>query len=135
MIKNLYIKPEKGKAPLNVPSVTLMDSKGIEGDCHAGGDGRDVCLINEKTLSAIDGYKEKFNCLAKFSPNIVLSGSRTHVAGDRISVNGCVLTVTSVGRECHHLCSIPDCPLIHGIIFASVTKGGKIRIGDFVSYD
>ncbi len=135
MIKKLFLKPVKGGPSEIKESIILIENKGVEGDCHADGGDRQVCIVTEETADEISSFKEKFNCLAKFSPNIVLSGSRSFSAGETIEINGVILRVTSAGRECHQLCDIPACPLIKGIIFASVTKGGEIRIGDRVKYD
>ena len=135
MIEKLFIKPVKGEPPQKRESIILIENKGVEGDCHANGGDRQVCIVTGETADAIDSFKDKFNCLAKFSPNVVLSGNRSFSAGKRIEIGGVILTVTSAGRECHRLCDIPFCPLISGIIFASVTKGGEIRIGDKVKYD
>ncbi len=135
MIEKLFVKPVKGEPADKRESMILIENKGVEGDCHAKGDDRQVCIVTSETADAIDSFKEKFNCLTKFSPNIVLSGSRSFTVGERIEVNDAVLTVTSAGRECHQLCDIPLCPLIKGIVFACVTKGGEIRIGDKIYYD
>lgn len=135
MIEKLFIKPIKGNDPVCVKSIELTEGKGVEGDCHADGGDRAVCLVTKYTDDRLNGIREKYNCMAKFSPNIVIETDKIFSAGDRISVNTAEIRVTSVGRECHHLCDLPDCPLISGIVFASVLRSGTINIGDTEEYD
>lgn len=134
MISKLFVKPVKGGSAVSVSSLTLVEGRGVEGDCHADGGERSVCLITESTENALAGIGEKKNCLVKFTCNVVLSGGRELSVGDTVGIGSALLTVTLVGRECHELCAVPDCPLISGIIFARVSKGGKISVGDSVSY-
>lgn len=134
MISKLFVKPIKGKPPVSTGKINLIADKGVEGDCHALGGDRAVCLVTEKTSEELNSISEKYNCIEKFSPNIVLSSDITFSEGDKIIVNSVQLNVTKVGRECHQLCALPDCPLIKGIIFASVEKGGIICIGDTEEY-
>ena len=134
MINKLFIKQVKGQPPVPVKSITLIEGGGIEGDIHRADAERAVCIITESTENEIAAYGEKYNCMQKFSCNAVISGNRKFRKGDTLTVNGAVLTVNAVGRECHRLCDIPACPLIDGVIFASVSIGGTIHIGDVEEY-
>lgn len=134
MIKKLFIKPVKGEPPVPADRVSLTAGRGIDGDCHATGGDRQICFISEKTEDALNAIKDKYNCVAKFSPNIVFSGGRKFAAGDTISINDAVIKITAVGRECHQLCELQSCPLIDGIIFAEIIKSGSAAVGDTEIY-
>jgi MOSC domain-containing protein YiiM len=134
MVKKLLIKKVKGEPPVEVDSLDISALNGITGDIHSGSDDRAVCLITEKTASEIEAYADKYNCMKKFSPNLIVSGEHVFSAGETLNIGTTVLEITSIGRECHGLCDIPSCPLIDGIVFACVKQGGKIFIGDTVNY-
>lgn len=134
MITELYIKKIKGEPSEKVNEITLESGAGVQGDIHSGSPDRGVCLVTGATALAIAAYREKYNCMKKFSPNVVLSGGHPIEPGGRIIIGDAVLAVTAVGRECHGLCDIPACPLISGIIFARIERGGTIKTGDTESY-
>lgn len=134
MITELYIKPIKGEAPVPVDFMNITES-GITGDCHAKGGDRAICFVTKKTADELKNIENKFNCIKKFSPNIVFDTDRDFAVGDTVRINTAVAVVTAVGRDCHELCDIPYCPLIKGIIFARVEKCGTISVGDKEIYD
>lgn len=133
MISELAVKFVKGSEPVYVNSIRIVDGKGVEGDCHADGGDRAVCIVSKKTADALAFITDK-PCVSKFSPNIIIDTDVEFSAGELIRVNTVEMTVTSVGRECHQVCNLSDCPLINGIVFASVKNGGTITVGDIEEY-
>lgn len=131
-VSELYIKRIKGQPPEKAESLTLIEGLGVEGDVFACGGERQVSILLLSTRDEISAVPSKEMCLKKFSCNIALDGcglSQMYV-GKRLDFGGAELELTCVGRPCHDLCELGSCPLTQGAIFASVTRGGVIRIGD-----
>jgi len=124
----------------NVDEVSLVENFGIVGDAHAGSK-RQVSLL---PFEAFDVIREHLPEVAPgdFAENITTNGldfSSVSV-GDRLKIGEEVrLVVTQIGKECHNDCQIKqivgDCIMPRQGIFASITTGGMVHIGDRIEWE
>ena len=118
-------------------ALELDERLGVIGDCKSEKDGS-VSLISgeaENEIAKISGL-----CTAKFAANIATNGLdyRLLSAGDRLTVGGCELKLTRVGKRCFEACPIAQsgeiCPLPQNCAFAQVTRSGVIQINDEIMH-
>jgi MOSC domain-containing protein YiiM len=137
-IKAISISQNRGTKKTNVPEAELKTGFGIVGDAHAADWHRQVSLL------AVESVNKMVEAGARVSPgsfaeNITTEGidllklpveSKFKVGEDA------ELEVTQIGKECHSRCEIfeqvGDCIMPREGIFAKVTKGGSIKVGDII---
>lgn len=125
----------KGERKKQTESVTLIENSGILGDAHAGAPVRQVSLLAQES---VDKMRAKFPELkpGDFAENILTKGINLAglPIGTKLHINGCILRVSQIGKECHQGCAIRkltgDCVMPREGIFAVVEKGGVIRAYD-----
>lgn len=135
MVEKLFIKPEKGARAIERKTLNLIQDKGAHGDIFSTGGERQISILYEDTALKMKDFSGA--CLNKYSCNILLSGDipeNLHV-GSTIKINEAKIEITQIGRRCHGICGRGSCPLIDGVIFASVIKGGEISVGEDEAYD
>lgn len=134
----LSISKKKGIPKTNVPSVTLLEDWGIEGDIHGGKWHRQISFL---AIESIEKMRQRG--LAKLRPGAFAENITTefidipHLSvGDRMMIGDAELEITQIGKECHTRCAIyykaGDCIMPREGIFAQVIKGGIINTGDEV---
>jgi MOSC domain-containing protein YiiM len=131
------VSENKGERKKPVPSVTLRENHGIEGDGHAGDWHRQVSLLAMESIAKMQAMgldvKE-----GDFAENVTTQGVDlvTLPIGSKIQLGETVLEVTQIGKECHTRCAIfyqaGDCVMPKEGIFAKVLTGGVVRPGDEV---
>jgi MOSC domain-containing protein YiiM len=139
-IYRISVSPRKGMKKENVDKATLIENSGIAGDAHAGSE-RQISLL---PFEAFDPVREKLPDIkpGDFAENITTRGIDFSSAsiGDHIYIgNEVQLLVTQIGKKCHNDCPIQqavgDCIMPRLGIFASITRGGRIQIGDRISWE
>lgn len=137
-IRAISISASKGLPKTNVPEAELRADFGLVGDAHAGNWHRQVSLLEAES---IDEFRARGVEVAPgdFAENITtesldLSGLKV---GNRLRIGGVAeLEVTQLGKTCHRRCRIyekvGDCIMPKQGVFARVTTGGTIKVGDFV---
>lgn len=134
-IKAVCVSDMKGIQKTEVPSVTLEEDFGIEGDAHAGKWHRQVSLLS---YEKIEEFKSKGAEVIEgsFGENIIVEGFdlKSLPIGTRFACNDVVLELTQIGKECHAHCAIyhemGDCIMPREGVFTKVIKGGTISEGD-----
>ncbi|MDR0649677.1 MAG: MOSC domain-containing protein [Synergistaceae bacterium] len=132
------VSPTKGTVKDDVGIGKLIEEYGIEGDAHGGFAHRQVSLIASEDIETM---KDRLPDLGpgSFAENITTEGFDLSalVIGDRVSVGGCLLEVSQIGKECHTKCEVfhktGDCIMPQKGIFCRVIKGGTVRSGDAIS--
>jgi len=133
------ISKEKGVKKNNVRLATLKEDFGIIGDAHAGTKNRQVSLL---AIESIKKMREKGLQVGPgdFAENITTEGFDLLglKLGDRFRIGKDVrLQISQIGKVCHSRCHIyyqaGDCVMPKEGIFASVVKGGRIKVGDSIS--
>ncbi len=135
-IAALNVSTVKGIPKSPVSAVTLIENFGIEGDVHAGTD-RQLSLLAQEAIDrmrrAAPGLEIAYGA---FAENIVLSyvDLRILSVGARLRIGDTELEITRIGKECHKGCVISQtvgtCIMPTEGLFARVTKGGVIHVGD-----
>lgn len=139
-VYRLSVSARKGSKKSNVDEVSLIENFGISGDAH-GGSERQISLL---PFEAFDVIRERVPDIkpGDFAENITTRGIDFSSAsvGDRLRVGTRVrLVITHIGKECHNECpirqAVGDCIMPRLGIFASITEGGLIRIGDRIRWE
>src|SRR5690242_18363572 len=129
------ISVNKGERKTPVPSVTLREGHGIEGDAHAGDWHRQVSLLAMESIDKMKALGLDVN-EGDFAENVTTQGVDlvSLPIGTRMIIGETLLEVTQIGKECHTRCAIfyqaGDCVMPKEGIFAKVITGGVIRPGD-----
>lgn len=133
----ISISHKKGIPKRNVPTATLRQAHGIEGDAHAGDWHRQISLlamesIDKMRTSGLPGLRP-----GAFAENLTTEFLElpTLALGTKIKIGKTVeLEVTQIGKECHAHCAIfykaGDCVMPREGIFAKVLRDGDISVND-----
>lgn len=138
MVAALSVSDRKGVPKNNVNEVNLLVDWGIEGDAHAGNWRRQVSLLAAESIDKMLSRGVKA-LPGMFAENITTRGIdvASLQVGERISLGEAELVVTQIGKECHERCAIfhlaGDCVMPREGVFATVTKGGAIQVGDSIN--
>lgn len=131
------ISEQKGTLKQEIPSATLVEDWGIEGDAHAGKWHRQVSMLSFEKIEEFraKGAEVEFGA---FGENLVVEGFdlRSIPVGTRFAIGEAVLELTQIGKECHSHCAIyqavGDCIMPREGVFTKVLKGGVVRPGDVI---
>jgi len=143
---------EDGRAMARVTAINISEKKGVpkntidegefivdfglKGDAHGGNWHRQVSLLGQESIDKVTALGVKGLCTGKFAENLTTEGIVLYElpVGTKMDINGVILEVTQIGKECHQKCAIfklvGDCVMPKEGIFAKVLKGGIIRKGD-----
>lgn len=139
-VYRLSVSSRKGSKKDNVAEVSLVENSGIAGDAHAGSE-RQVSLL---PFEAFDVVRERLPDIkpGDFAENITTRGIdlSSVSAGDRLRIgDSALLVITHIGKTCHTNCpigqAVGDCIMPRLGIFASIARGGVIRIGDRIELE
>ena len=135
-IKAISISKERGTPKVNVPKAQLQANFGIVGDAHAGHWDRQISLLGFERIDKMD-TKGLDISPGDFAENITTEGIdlETLTIGSRLKLGVTVeLEITKFGKTCHGRCQIyeriGDCIMPRDGVFARVTRGGSIVVGD-----
>ncbi len=139
-IESICISAEKGEKKKPLPSVRLIANHGIEGDAHAGPWHRQVSFLAAEDVERMRAQGLPGLAPGDFAENVVVSGMDLRALGLgsllRLGPEATV-RVTQLGKVCHTPCAIyyqtGDCIMPRYGLFARVTVGGLIAVGDGVS--
>uniref|UniRef100_A0A7C3V0W5 MOSC domain-containing protein n=1 Tax=Desulfobacca acetoxidans TaxID=60893 RepID=A0A7C3V0W5_9BACT len=132
------VSDRKGVVKENVSQAELVVDHGVKGDAHAEGGKRQVSLL------ALEGIERMRAGGAEvrpgdFAENITTRGLAVDKlpVGTRLRIGKTAeLTITQIGKACHHGCAIRelvgDCIMPREGVFAQVDKGGLVRPGDLI---
>jgi MOSC domain-containing protein YiiM len=136
-LAGIQIRTAKG-GPLKVlESGVLVAGQGIAGDWHQGGT-RQVSLLGQEAVEALQKRETAGLCLAKYSANFLVHSVpfETLQAGDCLLIGEAKLELTEVGKPCHAECALfqqkTQCALTVMSGFARVLEGGEIQVGDSI---
>jgi MOSC domain-containing protein YiiM len=137
-IRAISISKEKGTRKINVPKAELQADFGIIGDAHAGNWHRQVSLLGVESIGRMAAKGAKVSP-GDFAENITTEcidlGALKVGSKLRIGVN-VELEITEFGKKCHGRCKIfeqiGDCIMPREGVFAQVTQGGAIDVGDAI---
>lgn len=134
-VKAVCTSDVKGVQKKPVPSITLVEEWGIDGDAHAGAWHRQVSLLSAESVEAFKARGADVDDGA-FGENIVVEGFdlKSLPLGTRFTCNDVLLELTQIGKECHAHCAIyhqvGDCIMPREGVFTRVLHAGTIAVGD-----
>lgn len=141
---SINISETKGGPKKMVRSVFLKEDFGIEGDAHAGPGLRQVSLLSiEEIEKAEEGRPPSEIELQPgiFAENITTQDvdfSRVKVGDTLMIGEDAVLRISQIGKDCSNPCSIGrslgECIMPKQGIFATVEKGGEVKVHDRIRF-
>ena len=135
-IRAISVSKTKGTQKVNVPEAELRADFGIVSDAHAGNWDRQISLLE---IECIDIMIAKGANVAPgdFAENVTTEGLDMAAlkVGDKLRLGAEVeIKITQFGKKCHGRCKIyeqiGDCIMPREGVFARVSRGGSIRVGD-----
>lgn len=132
----------KGTPKIPVKTALLIEGHGLNKDAHAGDGIRQVSLLSIESIKKqkeCDKVKKTGASLkaGDFAENITTEGIDLAglKIGDTLKIGTeAVLEISKIGKECHKYCAIyykiGDCIMPREGIFAKVSKGGQIAVGN-----
>ena len=136
LIKAISVSKQKGMQKVNVPEAELRADHGIVGDAHAGNWDRQISLLE---IECIDIMITKGANVSPggFAENVTTEGIDLAALklGDKLRLGEEVeIKITQFGKQCHGRCKIyeqiGDCIMPREGVFARVSRGGSIRVGN-----
>lgn len=130
------ISEKKGTIKTVQPFIEL-NTKGVNGDAHAGSWHRQVSLLGKESIDKFSKEAERTIAFGEFAENIATEGYPLyqlspfdHLVGENVE-----LEVTQIGKKCHGTnCviyrEVGNCVMPKEGIFARVIRGGKLQQGD-----
>ena len=121
------------------PGLTLVAGYGALGDRHAGGDPNRALLVTSASSYRFLASRDVHLPYGSLGENLVLEGLRTDgVPGETVLTVGCaVLRLTTACTVCASLgtldARLPRLLFGKRGLYASVTTGGQVKVGDVVS--
>lgn len=138
-IEAICVSNGKGERKTPVDAAVFVENCGIEGDAHAGNWHRQVSILAAEDIDTLRVKGLPDLKPGDFAENIVVSGLDLAALGLGTRLRaGCEveLTITQLGKVCHNRCAIyyqtGDCVMPRTGIFARVTRGGSLGVGDEV---
>jgi len=136
-VEAICIGQGKGIPKTSVPTAQVRRAHGIEGDAHAGPWHRQVSILAHENIEAFKQSGRLDLHAGAFAENLVVSGLDLSALGLGSHVRlgaDVILSITQLGRCCHHRCAIfhqpGDCIMPRMGLFARVVADGAISVGD-----
>ena len=137
-IKAISVSQKRGTQKTNVPEAELKTDFGIVGDAHAASWHRQISLLANDSIEKMIAKGDKVSP-GNFAENITTEGIDllSLSIGSKLKAGGNVeLEISQFGKECHSRCAIfeqvGDCVMPREGVFAKVTKGGLVKVGDVI---
>lgn len=127
----------KGEIKLPVDEAQLKEDHGIAGDVHAGSAVKQVSLLDDSEIRAMEDRTGVELNPGDFAENLTSSGldMESFSVGDRVRVGEEVLLeVSQIGKSCHEDCVVKEktgeCIMPEKGLFFRVLEGGNLTPGD-----
>lgn len=139
VVRAICISERKGTPKSPIPEARFIENHGIENDAHAGPGNRQVSLLAATTIADFNRRGAEVREGA-FGENLIIEGiDLTKLPiGTKFKCSDVELQLTEIGKECHTRCQIynkmGDCIMPTNGVFAQVLKGGKVQVGDMITY-
>lgn len=137
-IRAISVSKERGTRKVNVPGAELQTGLGIVGDAHAGNWDKQISLLGIESIDKMVARGAKVSP-GDLAENITTEGIDlgTLKVGSKLRLGVNVeLEITEFGKKCHGRCKIfeqiGDCIMPREGVFARVTQGGTINVGDVI---
>jgi MOSC domain-containing protein YiiM len=137
-IQKIHIKPIKKQTATAVEKIQLIKDFGPEGDAYGGPGERQITLLGQEEIEALNNDREMGICIDRFVPNITISGSSQKlIKGQKYTLGETEILISNVSKKCHEGCRLREeekriCLLPTTARFASILKNGLISIDDSI---
>jgi len=138
-IAAISISKKRGVKKNQTPLAILKENFGIIGDAHAGSGYRQISLLSYESIQQIEqtGMDVKPGDFAENVCTIGLDYKNIKI-GTKLGIGAeVILQITQIGKTCHSPCRIykhlGDCIMPREGLFATVIKGGTIKVSDSIS--
>ncbi len=135
-VKSLSLSPGRGNLKKSVDSASFRSGYGIVGDSHAGDWHRQISLLSEFDIQALDQTVTRSGI---FAENIVITNLdfSTIGVGTRLQLgDDVVLSITQAGKDLHPHANLVrvsgDHIMARTGLYAHVEHGGEVHAGDHV---
>jgi molybdenum cofactor synthesis domain-containing protein len=139
-VEAICLSARKGVKKSPCPAAQFIADYGIQGDAHAGPWHRQVSLLAATDIEQMRSRGLPNLKPGDFAENLVLSGVDLAALGlgSLLRLGSEVeLRITQLGKACHRPCAIyyqaGDCIMPRLGLFARVTQGGAVSVGDAVA--
>ena len=137
-IRAISVSEQKGMQKVNVPNAKLRAGFGIVGDAHAGNWDRQISLLEIESIDIMTAKGAKVSP-GDFAENITteeIDLSKLKI-GEKLKLGTeAEIIITKFGKQCHGRCiiyeQIGDCIMPRKGVFAKVSRGGSIKVGDSI---
>ncbi len=127
----------KGEIKRPVDEAELKEDHGIAGDVHAGSSVKQVSLLDDSEIRAMEERTGVELNPGDFAENLTSSGldMESFVVGDKLQVGEeVVLEVSQIGKTCHEDCVVKEktgeCIMPEKGLFFRVLQRGRLTPGD-----
>ncbi len=127
----------KGEIKRPVDEAELKEDHGIAGDVHAGSSVKQVSLLDDSEIRAMEERTGVELNPGDFAENLTSSGldMDAFAVGDKLRVGDAVLLeVSQIGKTCHEDCVVKEktgeCIMPEKGLFFRVLQGGRLTPGD-----
>ena len=136
---SINLSEHKGEAKDPVREAEVVKNFGINGDVHAGSPVKQVSLLDQSEIQAMEERSGVELKPGDFAENLTTEGLELDsiTLGTRMEVGDSVrLEVSQIGKKCHQDCVVKDktgeCIMPKKGLFFRVLQGGTITTGDSV---
>lgn len=139
-IKSICVSARKGTQKEYVEEAIFIENHGIENDAHAGDWHRQVSLLAQEEIADFNARGANVYDGA-FGENLIVEGIDlvNLSVGTKLQCQDVELELTQIGKQCHVRCHIyhkmGECIMPKSGVFAKVVKGGKIHVGDEMTWN
>lgn len=126
----------KNAIPWSAQEGIFKKSYGLVGDKHSSPGNRQVTMFAAEGRHRINTIEADGLCVNRFYENLTikdLDASKLSI-GQELIIGAATFQITEIGKRCFPECNIVKkleiCSLKQGVIFAKVTLGGTVRVGD-----
>jgi molybdenum cofactor synthesis domain-containing protein len=138
-VEAICLSAAKGEKKSQVEKAVFVENHGIEGDAHAGDWHRQVSLLDAGDIEYMKGKGLPNLQYGDFAENLVCSGIDVSSLGLGSSLkigSDAEIVFTQLGKVCHSRCAIyhqtGDCIMPRLGVFARITRGGEVNVGDAI---
>ena len=129
---------DEDKKGIKCDSLNFIQGHGIENDRHAGAGDKQVTIASVETLKEIGERPTGGLCFRRYRCNVTVDGFTNQglEIGSKIRIGETELEVTGF-KECFpDTCGLAKsggrCPIKASSVYAKITKGGTVKLGDEV---
>ena len=124
-------------AKIKIIKLSMSGTDAQELNLPEGRGDRQISILTSKIRNWMDENVGKGLCLGRFEENILIDGIEKLTPNQRLKSGDIILRISQIPKSCHEQCNLFEkelyCPLAYAYVFASVERGGTIRVGEVMT--